>query len=169
MSPYFHQCMTKLIHALIKTSNTHNSSIRSDEGLTLETSAFQIFRGGSSTFINSFDKTQFLFNSTFEHKCGLGRAGERFHGKWCTYIFLRKYLLTEIRRTFDLLWREASFIDLLATWLGSLCSRRRLYRIFPANNKLSEKLVAAFDCNREVHAGLSHSLAVIPLKTSNKL
>ena len=35
--------------------------IRSDEGLTLETSAFQIFHGGNSTFINSFDKTKFLF------------------------------------------------------------------------------------------------------------
>ena len=32
--------------------------IRSDEGLTLETSAFQIFHGGNSTFINSFDNTQ---------------------------------------------------------------------------------------------------------------
>ena len=29
----------------------------SDEGLTLKTSAFQIFHGGNSTFINSFDKT----------------------------------------------------------------------------------------------------------------
>ena len=36
--------------------------IRSDEGLTLETSAFQIFHGGNSTFINSFDKTQFCFD-----------------------------------------------------------------------------------------------------------
>ena len=35
--------------------------IRSDEGLTLETSAFLIFHGGNSTFINSFDKTKFLF------------------------------------------------------------------------------------------------------------
>ena len=33
--------------------------IRSDKGLTLETSAFQIFHGGNSTFINSFDKTKF--------------------------------------------------------------------------------------------------------------
>ena len=43
------------------TTTTHNSSIRPDEGLTLETSAFQIFHGGNSTFINSFDKTNFLF------------------------------------------------------------------------------------------------------------
>ena len=33
---------------------------RADDGLTLETSAFQFFHGGNSTFINSFDKTQFL-------------------------------------------------------------------------------------------------------------
>ena len=32
--------------------------LRSDEGLTLETSAFQIFHGDNSTFINSFDKTK---------------------------------------------------------------------------------------------------------------
>ena len=31
----------------------------SDEGLTLETSAFQIFHGGYSTFINSFDKRNY--------------------------------------------------------------------------------------------------------------
>ena len=36
------------------------AALRSDEGLTLETSAFQIFHGGNSTFINSFDKTKFL-------------------------------------------------------------------------------------------------------------
>ena len=35
------------------------SEIRHDEGLTLETSAFQIFQAGNSTFINSFDKTKF--------------------------------------------------------------------------------------------------------------
>ena len=51
--------MAKLRHTLIKTNNTHNSSIRSDEGLTLETSAFQIAHGGNSTFINTFDKTKF--------------------------------------------------------------------------------------------------------------
>ena len=33
--------------------------IHSDEGLTLETSAFQIFLGGSSTFANTFVKTKF--------------------------------------------------------------------------------------------------------------
>ena len=35
-------------------------SIRSDEGQTLETLTFQIFDGGNSTFIHSFDKTKFL-------------------------------------------------------------------------------------------------------------
>ena len=30
-----------------------------DEGLTLETSAFQIFHGGNSTFINLLDKSTF--------------------------------------------------------------------------------------------------------------
>ena len=39
----------------------HNRHIRSDEGLTPETLAFQILHGGNSTFINSFDKTKFLF------------------------------------------------------------------------------------------------------------
>ena len=52
--------MAKLLHTLIKTNNTLNSSIRSDEGLTLETSAFQIVHGGYSTFINTFDKTKLL-------------------------------------------------------------------------------------------------------------
>ena len=36
------------------------SDLRSGEELTLETSVFQIFHGGNSTFINSFDKTKFL-------------------------------------------------------------------------------------------------------------
>ena len=53
--------MAKLLHALIKTNNTHNSSILlfSDEGLTLETSALHIFQGGNWAFTNSFDKTKF--------------------------------------------------------------------------------------------------------------
>ena len=34
---------------------------RADEGLTPETSAFQIFHGGNLTVINSFDKTKFSF------------------------------------------------------------------------------------------------------------
>ena len=36
--------------------------IRSDEGLTLETSAFRVNHGGNSTFIISFDKTKFLLS-----------------------------------------------------------------------------------------------------------
>ena len=36
-----------------------NPSVHSDEGLMLETSAFQIFHGGNSTFVSSFDKTKF--------------------------------------------------------------------------------------------------------------
>ena len=35
--------------------------LHSEEGLTLETSAFLIFHSGYSTFINSFDKTKFLY------------------------------------------------------------------------------------------------------------
>ena len=49
--------MAKLRHSLI------NFSIRPVEGLTLEASAFQIFHGGNSTFINSFDKIKFLSHS----------------------------------------------------------------------------------------------------------
>ena len=44
--------------------------IRSDEELTLETSAFQIFYGGNSTLINLFDKTKyscFTLPSTQHH------------------------------------------------------------------------------------------------------
>ena len=39
--------------------NLSSEGIPSDEGLTLDTSAFQIFYSGNSTFINSFDKTKF--------------------------------------------------------------------------------------------------------------
>jgi len=35
----------------------------SDQGLTLETSAFQIFHDDNSTLINSFDKTKFFLLS----------------------------------------------------------------------------------------------------------
>ena len=38
--------------------------IRSDKGPTLATLAFQIFYGGNSTFIESFDKTKLLFHSS---------------------------------------------------------------------------------------------------------
>ena len=48
--------------ALIRGRRLFELALRSDEGLTLETSAFQIFHGGHSTFINSFDKINFCFN-----------------------------------------------------------------------------------------------------------
>ena len=53
-----------------KNQHHHNSSIRSDERLTLETSAFQVFHGGNSTFINTFHKTKFpcfIFPPTVHH------------------------------------------------------------------------------------------------------
>ena len=37
---------------------------RSDEGLTIQISAFQIFHDGNSIFINSFDKTKFVHSPT---------------------------------------------------------------------------------------------------------
>ena len=44
---------------LYKLHTTHNSLIRSDEGLTLETSAFRIPVRWSIYIINSVDKTNF--------------------------------------------------------------------------------------------------------------
>ena len=38
-------------------------SFRSDEGLTLETSAFLLFHSGNLTLINSLDQTKILFHS----------------------------------------------------------------------------------------------------------
>ena len=56
--------MAKPLHTRIKSNNTQNSSIRFDEGLTHETSAFQVVHGGNSTFINTFDKTKIsMFHS----------------------------------------------------------------------------------------------------------
>ena len=46
---------------LLKLHTTHNSSIRSDEGLTLETSAFRIPVRWSIYIINSVDKTKLLY------------------------------------------------------------------------------------------------------------
>ena len=54
--------MAKLLHTFTKT-DTHNFCIRSDERITLEMSAFQIFYSGNSTFTSLFDKTKFLFHS----------------------------------------------------------------------------------------------------------
>ena len=54
--------MARLLLTLIKSNSTNNSCIRSDEKLALEISTLWIFHGGSSTFINSFDK--FLLQSS---------------------------------------------------------------------------------------------------------
>ena len=48
---------------LYKLHTTHNSSIRSDEGLTLETSAFRISVRWSIYIFNSVDKTNFLYTT----------------------------------------------------------------------------------------------------------
>ena len=61
MWQYFHQWQS-FSTLSYKPTTPHNSSIRSDEGLTLETSDFLIFHGGNSAFINSFDKTKILFH-----------------------------------------------------------------------------------------------------------
>ena len=63
--------MTKLFHILVKTNNTHNSSIRSEKGLTLETSAFQIFNGGNSILSKKYrtpELTQKRLSSTQKTK-----------------------------------------------------------------------------------------------------
>ena len=44
----------------VSSVSSWSERIGSDEGLALETSAFQIFHGGTSTFIHSFHKTRFL-------------------------------------------------------------------------------------------------------------
>ena len=49
----------KIWKADVSSGSPSLFAIRSDEGLTPETLAFQIFHGGNSTFINSFDKTKF--------------------------------------------------------------------------------------------------------------
>ena len=43
---------------------------RSDEGLMLETSAFQMFHGGNSPFMNSFDKNKFTVTNNTPLKTG---------------------------------------------------------------------------------------------------
>ena len=50
--------------SVYKPHTTHNSSIRSDEGLRLETSAFESLYGGQFTVIvNSVDKTKLSCNT----------------------------------------------------------------------------------------------------------
>ena len=47
----------------------------------------------------------------FSNSCH--RTSTNFHGKWCTFIFVRKYLLSKIRRTFwYVLERGVSFHSL---------------------------------------------------------
>ena len=58
MSPYFHQCQSSLTSSY-KPKTTRKSFVRTGAVLTLKKSAFQIFHGGNSTFVNSFDKTKF--------------------------------------------------------------------------------------------------------------
>ena len=58
-----------------ETLTKKRSKRSSDEGLTLEKSAFQIFHGGNFTFINSFDKTKFLFRFICRHD----RDGKRLY------------------------------------------------------------------------------------------
>ena len=78
-----------------------------DKGLTPETSAFQIFRNGNSTFINLFDKTKFLYNhlclfsgpvkslSSFKSKCKL--PDYNIWLRFCAFLF---FSLFRIRFTF---------------------------------------------------------------------
>ena len=73
--------MTKLLYSLIKTNNTHNSSIRCDKGLTLGMSAFQIFQFGNSTFINLLIKPNFCF----------ALPPTQHHSFFTTRIFLTAY------------------------------------------------------------------------------
>ena len=69
-----------------KTNNTHNFSVRSDEGLTLVTSAFQIFHGGNSTFVISFDKTKFLDGEIRPQRCYSLSGTPAFSPKAKTFI-----------------------------------------------------------------------------------
>ena len=52
----------------------------SDEGLTLETSAFEIFHNGNLTYINAFDKTKLLLRV----RC------------WCRVISGQKFLIFHV-------------------------------------------------------------------------
>ena len=57
-----HQLIAQLHLSVYKPHTTHNSSIRSEEGLRLETSAFESLYGGQFTVtVNSVDKTKFSF------------------------------------------------------------------------------------------------------------
>ena len=57
--------IAQLHHSPYKRSATHNSLIRSDEGLTLETSAFNLFTVANLTYQrNSVDKSKILSKFT---------------------------------------------------------------------------------------------------------
>ena len=81
-----------LPHPNKKPTTTHNSFIRSDEALTLETSAFQIFHGGNSTFINSFDETKF--------SC-ITLSPTRHRSFFKNYKFVSALVLRETRRNWE--------------------------------------------------------------------
>ena len=49
-----------------KNQQQHTTPLFSDEGLTHETLAFQIFYGGNSTIINAFEKAN--FHVSFSHR-----------------------------------------------------------------------------------------------------
>ena len=60
--PFFRTSRRLLFNVVLSVSPSSERMTKgSDEGLMLETSAFQIFHGGNSTFINPFHKTKFLF------------------------------------------------------------------------------------------------------------
>jgi len=69
-----------------KATTPHTSSVRSDEGLTLE---MPIFHGGNSTFINSLDATQLLKFSGLFHCCLSSDTKMRWSN---SFIPLRKCL-----------------------------------------------------------------------------
>ena len=70
----FYQIITTVIcKADVMSLSASSAGFSTHEGLTLETLAFQIFHGGSSIGINSFDKTIFCkdFNkqNNIENSC----------------------------------------------------------------------------------------------------
>ena len=56
--PWF---VSKPPFCLLPPTGRLSQNFHSDEGLTLVTSAFKIFHGGDSSFINSFDETKFSY------------------------------------------------------------------------------------------------------------
>jgi len=56
--------LRKLTFGVLALRQSEALALSSGRGLMLERSAFKIFHGGNSTFINSFQKIKFLFYST---------------------------------------------------------------------------------------------------------